>query len=586
MLRTHTCGQLTTKDLDASVIICGWVHRRRDHGGLIFLDVRDHYGITQIVINPEQKDIFAMAEKVRSEWVLEIHGTVRKRLEGAERKENPTGEIEVSAKEITILAESKTPPFEIDQEKDVNEELRLKYRFLDLRRPKLQEMMMKRDQLITHVRQYMHGLQFTEVQTPILANSSPEGARDYLVPSRIHPGTFYALPQAPQQFKQLLMVAGLDRYFQIAPCFRDEDPRADRHPGEFYQLDLEMSFVEQEDVFGVIEPLMIELTKKFSDKKVLTTPFPRIKWHDSLNTYGSDKPDLRYKMHLQDVTEAVTGCGFSVFAGAIEKKGVVKALVVPDGASFSRSDIDAFTEVAKTYGAKGLAYILIKDGELQSPIVKFLGDDLAKKLVSDLGAKTGDAIFFAADKWLSACTVLGQVRIAVANKQGLKKSNEAAWCWVTDYPMYEWSEADKKIDFSHNPFSMPQGGMEALVNKDPLEVLAYQYDIVCNGYELSSGAIRNHRPDIMYKAFEIAGYTKEDVDAKFGGMIRAFEYGAPPHGGCAPGLDRLMMVLWECESIRDIYAFPKNGKAQDAMMNAPSVVSDKQLKELHIKLVD
>ena len=432
----------------------------------------------------------------------------------------------------------------------------------------------------------MHGLNFTEVQTPILANSSPEGARDYLVPSRIHPGTFYALPQAPQQFKQLLMVANLDRYFQIAPCFRDEDPRADRHPGEFYQLDLEMSFVEQDDVFGVIEPLMVELTEKFSDKKVVTTPFPRITWKDSLNTYGSDKPDMRYKIHLQDVTESVKDCGFSVFADVVKKSGVVKAICVPNGAEFSRKDIDELTEVAKTYGAKGLAYILVKDNELQSPIVKFLGDDLAKKIVSDVGANIGDAIFFAADKWQQACVVLGQVRIAVAKKQQLTDSKIAAWAWITDYPMYEWNEADKKIDFSHNPFSMPQGGMEALMTKDPTEILAYQYDIVCNGFELSSGAIRNHRPDIMYKAFEIAGYSKDDVDAKFGGMIRAFEFGAPPHGGCAPGLDRLMMVLWECESIRDIYAFPKNGKAQDAMMNAPSVVSDKQLRELHIKLVD
>ncbi len=586
MLRTHTCGELNSGHVGQDVILCGWVHRRRDHGGLIFLDVRDHYGITQVLIDPANKDIFAIAERVRSEWVLKINGTVAKRREGAERADNPTGDIEVTAQTIEILAESKTPPFEIDQDKDINEELRLKYRFLDLRRPKMQKILHDRDQLITHVRQYMHGLNFTEVQTPILANSSPEGARDYLVPSRIHPGTFYALPQAPQQFKQLLMVANLDRYFQIAPCFRDEDPRADRHPGEFYQLDLEMSFVEQDDVFGVIEPLMVELTEKFSDKKVVTTPFPRITWKDSLNTYGSDKPDMRYKIHLQDVTESVKDCGFSVFADVVKKSGVVKAICVPNGAEFSRKDIDELTEVAKTYGAKGLAYILVKDNELQSPIVKFLGDDLAKKIVSDVGANVGDAVFFAADKWQQACVVLGQVRIAVAKKQQLTDSKIAAWAWITDYPMYEWNEADKKIDFSHNPFSMPQGGMEALMTKDPTEILAYQYDIVCNGFELSSGAIRNHRPDIMYKAFEIAGYSKDDVDAKFGGMIRAFEFGAPPHGGCAPGLDRLMMVLWECESIRDIYAFPKNGKAQDAMMNAPSVVSDKQLRELHIKLVD
>jgi len=594
MLRTHTCGELRQTHADETVTLCGWVHRRRDHGGLIFIDLRDHYGMTQVVIAPEAKDVFAAAEKARSEWVLKVTGTVSKRREGAERSDNPTGEIEVMINALEVLSESKTPPFEIDQDKDINEEVRLKWRFLDLRRSRMQEIMVNRDRLITHIRQYMHDRKFTEVQTPILANSSPEGARDYLVPSRIHPGQFYALPQAPQQFKQLLMVAGLDRYFQIAPCFRDEDPRADRHPGEFYQLDLEMSFVTQEDVFAVAEPLMIELTHTFSDKKVVWDPFPRIKWHDALNKYGIDKPDLRYELHLQDVTEAVKGCGFSVFADVVEKKGVVKALVVPGAATFSRKDIDELTETAKTYGAKGLAYILVKDdpsstlgtGSLQSPIVKFLGDDLAQKLTKDLGAKAGDAVFFAADKWKAACTVLGQVRIHCAKKQNLADPKAAAWAWIVDFPMYEWNEEDKKIDFSHNPFSMPQGGMEALLTKDPTEILAYQYDFVCNGFELTSGAIRNHRPDIMYKAFEIAGYSKEEVDKKFGAMIRAFEYGAPPHGGCAPGIDRLMMVLWEFPSIRDIYAFPKNGKAQDAMMNAPSIVSPKQLKELHIKLVD
>jgi len=586
MHRTHTCGELRDTHASTPVTLCGWVHRRRDHGGLIFIDLRDHYGFTQIVIGPDDTDVFAMAETVRPEWVIKVTGEVTKRREGAERADNPTGSVEVMVKEIEVLSESKTPPFEIDSDADVNEDLRLKWRFLDLRRPERQQILMNRDKLITHIREYMHKKHFTEIQTPILANSSPEGARDYLVPSRIHPGTFYALPQAPQQFKQLLMVAGMDKYFQIAPCFRDEDPRADRHPGEFYQLDLEMSFVEQEDVFAVAEPLMIELTHAFSDKKVMWDPFPRIKWHDALNLYGSDKPDLRYAMKLQDVTKAVAGCGFSVFADTVIKKGVVKALVVANGASFTRKDIDELTETAKTYGAKGLAYILLKDAELQSPIVKFLGEDFSKKLMEDLGAKNGDAVFFSADQWKTACTSLGQVRIHIAKKQNLADPKKAAWAWIVDFPMYEWNEEDKKIDFSHNPFSMPQGGMEALLTKDPTDILAYQYDFVCNGFELTSGAIRNHRPDIMYKAFEIAGYTKEDVDAKFGAMIRAFEYGAPPHGGCAPGIDRLMMVLWECPSIRDIYAFPKNGKAQDAMMNAPSTVTDKQLKELHIKILD
>lgn len=586
MLRTHTCGELRADHTDQEVTLCGWVHRRRDHGGLIFIDLRDRYGFTQVMIAPEKKNAFKVAEAIRPEWVIKVTGKVSKRLEGAQREDNPTGAIELAVEEVEVLSEAKTPPFEIDQEKDVNEELRLKWRFLDLRRPRMQEIMAKRDALISHIRTYMHSRDFTEVQTPILANSSPEGARDYLVPSRLHPGQFYALPQAPQQFKQLLMVAGLDRYFQIAPCFRDEDPRADRHPGEFYQLDLEMSFATQEDVFGVAEPLMIELTHTFSDKKVVWDPFPRIKWRDAMNEYGSDKPDLRYELKMQDVTELVDGCGFSVFADVVKKKGVVKALVVPGGASFTRKDIDELTETAKTYGAKGLAYILVKNDELQSPIVKFLGDDLAKKLTEGLGANKGDAVFFAADKWHKACTVLGQVRAHVAQKQNLADPKKAAWAWVVDFPMYEWNEAENKIDFSHNPFSMPQGGMDDLLNKDPLDIVAFQYDFVCNGFELTSGAIRNHRPDVMYKAFEIAGYTKEEVDAKFGAMIRAFEYGAPPHGGCAPGIDRLMMVLWEFPSIRDIYAFPKNGKAQDVMMDAPSVVDPKQLKDLHIKVVD
>ncbi len=587
MIRTHTCGELRPSHAGTAVTVCGWVHRRRDHGGLIFIDLRDHYGITQIVCRPEMKAAFEALEKVRSEWVLKVVGKVQKRQADAVREDSETGGIEVDAETVEVLSEAKTPPFEIDQEKDVNEDLRLQYRFLDLRRAKYQKIMANRDKLITHIRGYMHGKGFTEVQTPILANSSPEGARDYLVPSRIHPGTFYALPQAPQQFKQLLMVAGLDRYFQIAPCFRDEDPRADRHPGEFYQLDLEMSFVEQEDVFQVAEPLMIELTEKFSDKKIITKPFPRIPWRTAMDTYGVDKPDLRYGLELKDVTDMVKDCGFSVFADAAKKNGgCVKALCVPGGAAFTRGEIDAFTETAKTYGAKGLAYILIKDGALSSPIVKFLGDDLAKAICDTVGAKDGDAVFFGADSWATACKALGNVRIAIAAKQGLNDPKKAAWAWIVDFPMYEYNEEDKKIDFSHNPFSMPQGGMDALLTKDPTEILAYQYDFVCNGFELCSGAIRNHRPDIMYKAFEIAGYTKDDVDAKFGAMIKAFQFGAPPHGGCAPGLDRLMMVLWDCESIRDIYAFPKNGKAQDAMMGSPSVVTDKQLKELHIKMID
>lgn len=587
MLRTHTCGELRADHSGKQVTLCGWVHRRRDHGGLIFIDLRDHYGITQIVIQPEDKELFTAAEKIRSEWVLKIDGTVQKRIAGAERKENVTGDIEVITKTLEVLSEAKTPPFEIDVDKDVNEELRLQYRFLDLRRPKLQEIMKKRDQMITGVREYMHSKGFTEVTTPILANSSPEGARDYLVPSRLHPGTFYALPQAPQQFKQLLMVAGLDRYFQIAPCFRDEDPRADRHPGEFYQLDMEMSFVTKDDVFGVIEPLMVKVTKEFSSKKLTKEgAFHRLAWKESMERFGSDKPDLRYELELKDVSELVKDSGFSVFADAVKKKGNVKALVVPKGSEFTRKEIDELTEVAKIYGAKGLAYILLKEEGPSSPIIKFLGDDVTKNLITELKAKTGDAIFFMADAWDVACKALGQVRIAIAKMQQLANPNEASWVWIVDFPMYEFNEETKQIDFSHNPFSMPQGGMKALETQDPITILAEQYDLVLNGFEICSGAIRNHKPEVMYKAFAIAGYTKEDVDAKFGGMISAFQYGAPPHGGCAPGLDRLMMVLWDLSNIRDIYAFPKNGKAQDVLMNAPSKVTDKQLKELHIKLVD
>lgn len=586
MLRTHTCGELRKENGGQQVTLAGWVHSRRDHGGLIFIDLRDHYGVTQVVFHPDQKEAFAQAEQVRSEWVLLINGSVRPRVAGAERTDNPTGEIEVATESVEVLSEAKVLPFEIDDDTNVAEEIRLKYRFLDLRRPSMQKMMVNRDRLLTAIREYMHSLQFTEVQTPILTSSSPEGARDFLVPSRIHKGEFYALPQAPQQFKQLLMVAGLDRYFQIAPCFRDEDPRADRHPGEFYQLDLEMSFAEQEDVFGVVEPLMIKLTEEFSTKKIVSRTFPRLTWRDAMTRFGSDKPDLRYDLEIKDVSSLVQDCGFKVFADAISQKGVVHALCVPKGGEFTRKDIDELTQAAKIYGAQGLAYIIVKESELQSPIVKFLGDELAATLVKEVGAKAGDAIFFGADTWQTVCKSLGAVRVETAKKQNLVDPNLAAWTWIVDFPMYEWNEEDKKVDFMHNPFSMPQGGLDALNTKDPVTIKAYQYDLTCNGFEISSGAIRNHRPDIMYRAFEIAGYTKDDVDAKFGGMIRAFQYGAPPHGGIAPGVDRLMMVLWECPSIRDIYAFPKNGRAQDLLMGAPSTVSEKQLKELGIKIIE
>lgn len=580
--RTHTCGDLRSTYVGETVKLAGWVHSRRDHGGLIFIDLRDKWGITQLTFHPDDKETFSQAEALRSEWVIQIEGEVVERPKDMVNDKLATGEVEVNIKAIEVLSQAKTLPFEIDKAEDVHEDLRLQYRFIDLRREKMQMIMKKRDEVISHVRSYMHTAEFTEVQTPILANSSPEGARDFLVPSRLYPGKFFALPQAPQQFKQLLMVGGLDRYFQIAPCFRDEDPRADRHAGAFYQIDLEMSFVEQEDVFAVVEPLMVELTENFSSKKIVEKPFPRIPWHEAMTKYGTDKPDVRYEFFITDVSDIVRGSEFSVFEQAL-KQGVVHALHVPGGQAFTRKDIDELTEIAKERGAGGLAYITVGD-ELVSPILKYLGEEKGKAVVDAAGAKKGDSIFFGAGTWLSACKALGAVREAAAEKLGVRDKAMAAWCWIVDFPMYERDEQTGKVDFSHNPFSMPQGGMEGLNAEDPTTILGYQYDLALNGFEISSGAIRNHRPDIMYRAFEIAGYTKDQVDTKFGGMIRAFEYGAPPHGGFAPGIDRLLMVLLDLENIRDIYAFPKNGKGQDVMMNAPSNIDAPLLKDLHIKV--
>jgi len=587
MLRTNTCGELTAKQKGKKVTLCGWVHRRRNHGGLLFIDLRDRYGLTQITFDPNKnKAAYEIADAWRSEWVVSVAGTVILRPKEMVNDKMPTGEIEVAVEQAETLSESKTPPFQIDEEKqgEANEQLRLQYRFIDLRRPKLQEMLRIRDEMIRYIRDYFHKENFIEVQTPILANSSPEGARDWLVPSRLYPGKFYALPQAPQQFKQLLMVAGLDRYFQIAPCFRDEDPRMDRHYGEFYQLDMEMSFVEQEDIFNIMEPLMVELTQKFSSKKVIWQPFPRISWHTAMEKYGSDKPDLRFEMEIKPVTEIVKNCGFSVFEEAIKAKGVVHALNVTGGAKFSRKEIDEITEVAKAKGANGLAYIALED-EPKSPVLKFLKPEIVHALLKEMKTAKGDIIFFGAGAWRTVCESLGAVRNECGARLHLKDPNKAAWLWVTDFPMYDYSEIEEgRIDFGHNPFSMPQGGLEALETKNPLEILAYQYDFVLNGFEITSGAIRNHDPKIMYKAFEIAGYTKEQVDKKFGHMIRAFEYGAPPHGGNAPGIDRLLMVLNEWNSIRDIYAFPKDSAGRDVMLGAPSEVEERQLKELHIKI--
>ena len=591
MMRTHTCGELTKKDAGKTVELSGWVYRRRDHGGVIFIDLRDRYGLTQIKFNPEiEKDVWQEADKLRDEWVVNIKGQVVLRPDDMINNKLATGEIEVAVSELKILSESKTPPFELDEEKmhEANETLRLKYRFVDLRRPKIQEMLATKDKMFQQIRKYFTARGFIEVQTPILANSSPEGARDFLIPSRVHPGKFYALPQAPQQFKQLLMVGGLDKYFQIAPCFRDEDPRNDRHYGEFYQLDMEMSFITQDDIFDIMEPLMIELTKELSTKEIVGLEngrFKQIPWKESMNKYGVDKPDLRFGLEIKSITDMVCGCGFSVFANAVGDNCVVHALKIDGGAKFTRKEIDEMTEIAKAKGAKGLAYIVVREDQLQSPIVKFLGDELAAKIVKEVDAKVGDIIFFGADNWRVVCAALGAVRNECGARLGLKDNTKAAWCWIVDFPMYEYSEIeDGRIDFGHNPFSMPQGGLKALDNENPLDILAYQFDLVINGYEASSGAIRNHEPAIMYKAFGIAGYTKEEVDKKFGAMIRAFEYGAPPHGGNAPGVDRILMVLNDWDSIRDIYAFPKDGRGKDLMTDSPADINEKQLKELHIKV--
>lgn len=588
MHRTHTCGDLTKDHVGQEVTLSGWVHSRRDHGGIIFIDLRDRYGLTQITLDPTVTgSLQEHAEKLRSEWVVKVTGKVIARPDDMVNTKIGTGAIEVEIAEIEILNTSEVPPFLVNDDKaeEANEGIRLKYRYLDLRRAKIQKLLMEKARFIDMIRTYFRGEGFAEVQTPILTASSPEGARDWLVPSRLYPGQFYALPQAPQQFKQLLMVGGFDKYFQIAPCFRDEDPRKDRHFGEFYQLDMEMSFVEQEDVFVVTEKIMKQLTQEFSDKKMDDEPFVQIPWKEAMTIYGSDKPDLRFDMKILPITDMVADSGFGVFSGAVKGGGVVHAMNVSGGAVLSRSDIDTLTKLAQGKGAKGLAYIIVKEGgELQSPIVKFLGDDAAK-IIDTVGAKEGDIVFFGADTWRTVCESLGTVRNACAEKLELKDPKLAKWAWIVDFPMYDYSEIEEgKIDFSHNPFSMPQGGMEALENKDPLEILGYQYDLVLNGLEISSGAIRNHRPDIMYKAFEIAGYKKEDVDEKFGHMIEAFAYGAPPHGGNAPGIDRLFMELNDCDSIRDIYAFPKDGQGRDAMMNAPSSIDQQQLNELHLKV--
>jgi aspartyl-tRNA synthetase len=590
MLRTNTCGELNSTHVGQEVTLSGWVNSARNLGGLIFIDLRDRYGVTQAKVDPAvNKAAAEIGEKLHSEWVIKIKGTVAARPTEMQNKKMATGDIEVIVSEIEVLSEAQTMPFELSEEKsgEANEALRLKYRFLDLRRPKLQKMLAVKDQFITYCREYFHGQDFIEVQTPILANSSPEGARDFLVPSRLYPGKFYALPQAPQQFKQLLMVGGLDKYFQIAPCFRDEDPRMDRAYGEFYQLDIEMSFVEQEDIFSLMEPFAINITKKFSTKKVFglldTGRFKRLSWRESMDKYGVDKPDLRFDLEIIDISASAATSGFSVFEEAIKNNGVVHALKIDGGAKFSRKEIDEFTEIAKKRGGKGLAYLSVKEGNIASPFAKFLTPEKLAALVNECSTKDGDIVFFAADAWRTVCNVLGAIRNEAALRLGLKDNSLASWVWIVDFPMYDYSDIEEgRIDFGHNPFSMPQGGLKSLKEKKPLDILAYQFDLVLNGFEVSSGAIRNHEPEIMYEAFKIAGYDKSEVEKRFGGMINAFSYGAPPHGGNAPGIDRILMILNDWDSIRDIYAFPKASNGQDLMMDSPSEVYDNQLNELAI----
>ncbi|MCF7791779.1 MAG: aspartate--tRNA ligase [Victivallales bacterium] len=581
--RTIYCGKISKNDIDKTVKVSGWVHSVRDHGGIIFIDLRDKTGLVQIVIDPK-RDFYKTLEHWRLETVICFAGKVVERSVESVNPKLATGEIEIVADEMEILGEAEIIPFQIAKDDKCSEAIRLKHRFLDLRREKLKNNILLRGAIISEIRKKMIDIGFTEFQTPILTSSSPEGARDYLVPSRLHPGKFYALPQAPQQFKQLLMVAGFDKYFQIAPCFRDEDARADRSPGEFYQLDVEMSFVTQEDIFSAMEELFVHVFNKYSKKGVIEAPFIRIPYEESMLKYGTDKPDLRNPLIIQDVSEVFKNSKFNAFSGTVKKGGVVRALKVENIADKPRSFFDSMVKYAQSEGSKGLAYIIFQNGKERSPIVKFLSDKELSSVKSITGVKDGDVVFFVADKEKNANNIAGAVRTELANRLDIINKDCYKFCWITDFPMFEKDEDAGQVIFSHNPFSMPQGGMKDLLEKNPLDVYAYQYDIVCNGVELSSGAIRNHKPEIMYKAFEIAGYDKRVVNEKFGGMINAFKYGAPPHGGIAPGVDRIVMLLADEPNIREVIAFPFNQQAQDLMMSAPNSVSERQLKELSIKL--
>ncbi|MBM4794827.1 aspartate--tRNA ligase [Streptomyces sioyaensis] len=577
--RSHNCGELRAADVDTDVRLSGWLHNRRDLGGILFIDLRDHYGLVQLVARPGTPANEALGSLTK-ETVVRIDGKVSARGADNINPELPTGEIEIEVSEVEVLGAAEQIPFTINADDGVNEERRLEYRFLDLRRERMHRNIMLRTAVISAIRHKMVALGFNEMATPILSATSPEGARDFLVPSRLHAGKFYALPQAPQQFKQLLMIAGFDRYFQIAPCFRDEDARADRSPGEFYQLDVEMSFVEQEDVFQPVEQLMTELFTEFGNGRTVTSPFPRIPFREAMLKYGSDKPDLRAELELVDVSDVFEGSGFKAFAGKH-----VRALAVPDTGDQPRKFFDQLGDFAVQQGAKGLAWVRVGDeNALTGPIAKFLTEDDIKALVSALDLRPGHAVFFGAGEFDEVSKIMGAVRVEAAKRAGHFVEDEFRFCWIVDFPMFEKDEDTGKIEFSHNPFSMPQGGLEALETKDPLDILAWQYDIVCNGTELSSGAIRNHEPEVMYKAFSIAGYDKETVEAEFGGMLRAFKFGAPPHGGIAPGVDRIVMLLADEPNIRETIAFPLNGNAQDLLMGAPSEVDEARLKELHLSI--
>ena len=578
--RTHKCNELRIENVNDQVKLSGWVNRKRDHGQLIFVDLRDHYGLTQVVVDSTNKN-FSIFESLPLESVITVSGIVVERSDETINDNLPTGKIEINLSELEIISQSKTLPLQVNSDEDYGEETRLKFRYLDLRRSRPHENIVLRSNVIQTIRNKMLELGFLEFQTPILTASSPEGARDFLVPSRLNKGKFYALPQAPQQFKQLIMVSGFDKYFQIAPCFRDEDSRADRSPGEFYQLDLEMSYVEQEDVFQAVEPVIKEVFKKYSDKNI-DEIFPRITYKDSMLKYGNDKPDLRFALEIQDVTDIFRNSGFTIFAKSIENGSVVRA--VPGPNCGSRSVADRMNSWAQGEGAPGMGYIIFSENSAKGPIANALGIEKSLEMKTLFNLNDGDALFFSCASESEAANLAGKARVKIATDRELIEKNIFKFCWIVDYPMFEKDENTGKIEFSHNPFSMPQGGMEVLLNENPLDILAYQYDLVCNGIELSSGAIRNHVPEIMYKAFEIAGHKPEVVDNKFPAMINAFKFGAPPHGGIAPGIDRIVMLLADEPNIREVILFPMTGKAEDLMMSAPNEINELQLKELGIKL--